>query len=135
MPKYSYEIGTARGSMTNLESLATPVRPPKFSYEPYSKPLPLGNGTIRGGGWPKTKWHWDQLTAAERDQLRTFCSGASAQVYIRTRVNANSTSPAQVDQYKYFSAVMIWPNPEGDREMGGLRMNFEIQFQAMVEVA
>lgn len=130
----SYEIGTSLGGMVNIESLTTPVRPPKYNYQPYSKPIPLGSGGVRGGGWPLAEWHWDMISAAERDQLRAFCPTASAVVYIKTRVNSNSTSPAAVDQYKIFKAVMVWPNPEGEREAGGRRRDFTIKFQALVEV-
>lgn len=132
MPNYSYEIGTTQGAMVNLELLTVPVRPPRFVFEPYSKPIILGNGSVRGAGWPKAEWRWDTITAAERDQLRAFCAGASAVVYIKTRVNTNNG--AVIDQYKTYKAVMVWPSPEGERDFRGLRKDFVIQFQAMVEV-
>jgi len=132
MPNYSYEIGTTQAGMVNLESLTVHVRPPRFVFEPYSKPLQLGSGSVRGAGWPKTEWRWDTISAAERDQLRVFCPGASAVVYIKTRVNSNNG--AVVDQYKTFRAVMVWPTPEGERDFRGLRKDFMIEFQAMVEV-
>ena len=133
MPEYSYEIGVTQAGMVNLESLTVPVRPPRFSFAPYSKPIPLGDGSVRGAGWPKAEWRWDTITAAERDQLRVYCPGASAVVYIKTRVNANNG--AQVDQYKTFKAVMVWPNPEGERDFKGIRKDLAIAFQALVEVA
>lgn len=133
MSQSEYMIGTTQAGMVNLEALTIPVSPPKFTYEPYSKALPLGDGSVRGGGWAKGSWTWDILPAEERDQLRAFCPGASSMVFIQTRVNSNSES--QIDHYKTFRAVMIWPTPEGEREMGGYRLDFTIQFQALVEVS
>ncbi len=129
---HSYEIGTTQVGLVNLGSLTVPVRAPRFTFSPYSKPIQLGNGRIRGAGWPKATWRWDVISAKERDQLRAFCSGASAVVYIKTRVNSNNGTV--VDQYKVFQAVMIWPEPEGERDFTGVRKDFEIQFQAMIEV-
>jgi hypothetical protein len=133
MPLTSYKIGTTVLGLQYLESLTQPVRPPRFTYQPYSKQLTLGDGSVRGGGYPWATWHWDLLGAKERDQLRTFCSGASAWIYIQTRVNTNTTTPTPaIDIYKVFYALMIWPNPEGERDMGGYHKDFEIKFQAMV---
>lgn len=133
----TYKIGTTYNGMTALGSLATPVRLPKFSYLDYSKPLQLGNGLVRGGGWATAEWHWDVISATERDMLKTFCTGASAFVYIMTRVNANSGSGSTlvVDKYVPFHAVMIFPNPQGTRDFTGVRRDFTIKFQALVDAS
>ena len=122
----NYSIGTTLGGITNLESLSPAVRPPKSSYKPYSQPIELGNGTVRGAGWATAAWTWNAITRAERDKLRSFCSGASAEVYIRTRTNEST------DNYKYFSAVMVWPADEA--KDADLRLNFVIEFRRLVEV-
>lgn len=125
MTLYSYEIGST-ASTTNLESLSTPITATKSTFHPYSVMLPLGDGTVRGAGWPTAEWRWGFLSQAQRDALRAFCSGASASVYIRTRINDTS------DAYKYFTATIIWPIESEERD-AGRRLDFVIQFQKMVE--
>lgn len=123
-PIYSYQIGTALGSMTNLESLTTPVSPPKSKPKFYEEALDLGDSTVRGGGRPSVVWHWDFLTQAQRDQLRTFCTGASANIYIKSR-GLDSTSA-----YMCYSAVMIWPIEE--ERVATKRLDFNIEFRNLV---
>jgi hypothetical protein len=126
MTLYQYAIGLSAETLTNIESLTVSVRPPKHGFSPYSKPLPLGNGTVRGGGWPTASWNWKILGRAERDQLRTFCPGASAEVFITTRISDNA------DEYKTFSAVMLWPQEE--EKDAGKRPDFTLKFQRLAEV-
>jgi len=124
MPIYSYQIGTTYGGLTNLESLTTPVAPPKSSFIPYSQSLALGSGSVRGGGWATAIWSWGFLTQAQRNQLRTFCTGKSASVYINTRKNDTS------DAYQVYTAVMVWPDEEIKDH--GFRTDFQIVFQKCV---
>jgi hypothetical protein len=133
----TYMIGTTYGGLTALSSLATPVRLPKYSYMEYSKPLPLGSGLVRGGGWATAEWHWDVISAAERDMLKTFCTGASAFVYIMTRrnVNTGSGSALVVDSYLPFYCVMVFPVPQGERDFTGIRKDFTIKFHALIDAS
>lgn len=126
-----YQIGTTLGGMTDLQSLTTPVDPPKTTFKPYSQYLPLGSGAVRGGGWATAEWRYnasgdDYLTRAQRDQLKAFCTGASAEVYISTPVNDTA------DQFKTFRAIMIWP--EEEVKDFTVRRDFVIRFQRLVEV-
>ena len=119
-----FMIGTSLGGMTALKSLTTPVSNPLATFTPYSKPLDLGDGSVRGGGWIACTWDWqDIISAAERHSLRTFCTGASAHVYIATRVNDQ-------DAYLAYYAWMIWPQEE-ERDFLR-RVKFQIKFRAMV---
>ncbi len=125
MAQYSYEIGLNYGGMTNVEELATPLPAPKSTFRPYSQRRNLGDGTVRGLGWVIATWRFGILKPALRDQLRTFCAGASAEVYIKTRKNNT------LDAYQVYTAVMIWPEEEEKR--AGRRMDFVIEFRNLVE--
>ena len=122
---HNYEIGTTYGGMENLADLTTAVPAPKSSFRDYSQYIDLGNSTVRGSGFSVAIWRWSTLpTRAQRDQLKTFCSGASASVYIRTRKNDTT------DAYEYYTATMVWPEVE-DREWGW-RRDFQIEFRDCV---
>lgn len=120
-----FEIGATLGGMTNLESLTTPVPLPQFDYLPFAKVVNLGSGGTRGVGFPVATWTFQLLTIEEYTQLRTFCAGASAVVFIRTRVDD--------DNYDDFQAKMIWPN-EGQGRWFGNRKNFTLTFRNLVAV-
>lgn len=119
-----YKIGTSVVGLTAVESLTTPVYPPKSSYQPYQEAIDLGSRKVRGVGLPSTTWRWNIITAAQRAQLRTFCTGASAEVYIATRGDG--------DSFANFKAVMVWPQTE-ERDFLR-RTGFEIIFRALEAV-
>ena len=125
MPLYSYQIGTTYGGLTNVESLATPLNAPKSTFTEYSQNIALGSGAVRGGGWAVATWNWGFLTQAQRNQLRTFCTGKSASIFIQTRKNDTS------DAYQVYTAVMVWPDEE-DKDHG-IRLNFQVVFRNCVE--
>lgn len=117
----AYEIGATYGGMTALSTLTEPVPDPKSNFIPYSRYVQLGNGEVRGLGWAEAVWRWSVMpTRAQRDQLKTFVSGASAEVYIKTRKNESE------DSYQVYTAVMIWPQEE--EKQYSTRRNFEIRF-------
>lgn len=125
MTQYSYQIGTSTGTLTNVESLTTPLPPPKSTFTPYAEPVDLGNGAVRGAGWASATWNWGFLTQAQRDQLRTYCTGASASVYIVTRKTDTT------DAYTTYSGVMIWPQNE-ERDSKYVRTDFTVEFRKLV---
>lgn len=126
MPIYENKIGTTFAGMTNIESLTTPIPNPKPFYRQYAEIVGTLAGTDYGRGYAQVDWVWNVLTREQRDQLRTFCPGASAAVYIRTRTNDNS------DAYKNYQAIMHFPNEE-ERDSRA-RMDFKITFTHLVEV-
>lgn len=129
MTVYDYKIGTYAGgsaAITNLESLSPAVDPPQSTFHAYSMQLPLGDGTVRGGGWTTSTWLWNVLPVAQRDKLRTFIPGQSAEVFIRTKT-------MEADVYHTYSAVAIWPVEDETRDTR-FRTNFKIEFQRMVQV-
>jgi hypothetical protein len=133
MADFSYELGfTTSGSSTNLELMTVPVSPPKSTYHPYSKQLILGDGSVRGGGWPTATWSWDVITTTERDQLRLYCTGQSSTVKVRTRTMDTS------DSYQTFTGTMIWPIDKEERDGPSMgvhtRKDFVLTFQNLVLV-
>lgn len=115
-------------NLINLEELATKIHAPKSAFSEYSQPIALGSGGIRGAGWATGQWRWGFLSQAQRDQLRTFCTGMSEEVYVRTRKNDTS------DAYEYYSGVLAWPVGEEEKH-AGRRLDFVLAFQTLVEVA
>ncbi len=113
--------------MTNVENIV--VRPgipyPRHEFSPISKAIELGDGTQRGGGWATARWSWGYLTQAQRDALRTYCTGHSAVVFIRTRTNDSA------DAYANFQATVIWPSMAEEKEMGK-RLQFALEFRNLV---
>jgi hypothetical protein len=119
----AYKIGTSLVGMVTLDSLGIPD--PKGIYRPYTEAVNLGDGTVRGAGYPTAEWQWGFLTQTQREALRDYCAGASASVYIETTTTENS------DEYKDFLAVMIWPEEE-ERTSAMRRLEFSVQFRQMV---
>lgn len=117
-----FEIGTAVDSTVTLASLGVPA--PKYEYGLYAGEIVLGDGTSRGVGFPVTVWHWSFITAAQRTALRTYCTGKSAVVFIRTIKDDNT--------YADFEAIMIWPTHE-ERSAGRV-LDFSLEFRNMVEI-
>lgn len=123
MALYSYEIGATGPGLVNVESLTVPLPAPKGIFQDYTEVIELGDGTVRGVGFPAAVWRWGFLTQAQRDQLRTFCTGASNEVYIKTRTNDSA------DSYGLYTAVMVWPTEEKDAQR---RLDFAVLFRHLV---
>lgn len=116
-------------NLVNVESLATTaLPPPKSAFAEHSQTITLGDGAVRGLGWATGEWRWGFLSRAQRDKLRTFCTGASATVYVRTRKNDTA------DAYDYYSAVLVWPTGQEDKQ-AGKRLDFVAQFQNVTLIA
>lgn len=118
---HNYEIGATFVGMENLGDLTPAVPEPKSDFNDFSEHLQLGDGTVRGAGWMTAEWRWTYLGRARRDEMKTFCAGASAAVFIRTRKNDT------VDAYEYYTAIMVWPIDE--EKSFSQRMDFVIRFQ------
>lgn len=120
-------IGTTFGSMEHLDHLTIPILPPKSTFSPYAKVVDLADGSTRGVGAPVAAWHWDFLPQEARDQLRTFCAGASSDIYIRTATKDTAGA------FRYFTCKMKWP--VRDEETKATRaIDFIIEFTQLVDV-
>lgn len=123
-----FKIGSTLVGITTLDALTVFVPDPRTSFRPYSKMIDLGSGLKRGAGWPTAEWNYGFLTQEQREQLRTFCTGASAEVFITTRTRDEDDD----DQlFKTFKAVMIWPEEEDYRN--SKRLDFTIKFTRLEE--
>jgi len=122
-PNVSGEAIT-RVNLKNLEDLSTAVMFPKGDFLPWQQAIPLGSGKSRGAGKPSAVWHYDFLPLAMRTVLRAFCTGKSADVFIRTLIN-------DADAFEYFSAVMMWPDGKEDKQ-AGRRLNFNIEHKFLI---
>lgn len=121
----NFRIGTTLVGLTALSALTTPVHDPRSSFQDYQEALELGDSSVRGGGRPSATWKWGWVTRDMREQLRTFCPGASARVFISTDKNDDD------DAFADFEAVMIWPLKEDPQH--GTRLDFTIEFRDLVE--
>lgn len=107
--------------MTNIEDLSTPITPPKSTFKPWQESVQLQSGLSRALGKPEASWTWAVISLAMRDKLRTFCTGKSSSVYIKTRKNDG-------DSYEYYSAVMEWTD-DPEEKQAGRRLDFKVDFK------
>ena len=126
---HEFKIGTVAGgvgAITLLSALATPVPEPQASYRPYQKYILLGDLSQRGVGYSSAEWRFPRLTLAQRAQLRTFCTVASTNVYIRTINDAGA--------YANYLASMVWPEQDAAIQ-GGMVMNVIVRLEKLEATA
>jgi hypothetical protein len=119
----NFAIDETLEGLTNIESLAVPLPEPKSTYQPYSRLVIKGNGAAQGVGAPVASWTFALLSITEYNQLRTFCPGASAEIYIHTKKDD--------DTFADFSCTMIVPNDPQDRWYA-VRKNYTVTFRNLV---
>jgi hypothetical protein len=125
MSDYEYSIGTAADDLQNLEDdLGLPPPHPTPHLE-WATTYECGDGRVYGDGFPSVEWHWDYLSAANIASLRTYCSGKSATVYIKTL-------EPDYETYGTYSAIMVWPDEPGF-QMGRVSTNFVLKFTHLEE--
>jgi hypothetical protein len=123
------EIGATQGGMVTVASLLGSSRVPRCDYRPHAEIHQLDSGMRRGLGLPVATWTWGYLTPDERDTLRTYCTGTSAEVYIKTMVNDKIAGVSNA--WKVYRAIMHWPEEERD---SGYRVPFVLEFTHLVAV-
>ena len=121
-----FEIGTTVGNMTNLEALVPPLPLPRSSYAPTAVVKRTGGGGKRGFGFPAAIWSFPLMSLDERNALKAYCPGASAAVYIRTKLDD--------DTYGDFTATMNWPDDDTSERWYGVRRNIMIEFVSLVAI-
>ncbi len=122
---YEFGIGTTLIGITTLDQLTVPVTFPRSGYKQFAVTVDLSDQSARGFGRPSATWRFGVLKFAQRDQLRVFCPGASALVYIRTKKRDDQ------EVYSNFRAVMVWP--EEEEAKAGRILDLEILFRDLVE--
>lgn len=126
MALYEFKIGTSHGTLTNVESLGTPLNPPACTFNSYSQSVKLGNATVRGAGWPVATWRWGFVTQAQYNAFKAaYCSGKSAAVYIYTK--------KADDTYQEYTATLIWPDEDGLEFINGRVLGLVLIFVNLVE--
>lgn len=125
--QYDYQIGTALGTMTNLETIFASTRgiyTAKADPVDYSQPTRLGDGSLKGNGWLETTWHFDYLSLTNYNLLKAYCPALSSNVYIKTRNNAGT--------FAIYTATMLWPEKEPERGSSSIVMDISIKFIKLV---
>ena len=124
-----FMIGTTLESMVTLASLGIPNPHPIYGQGVQS--IKLGNNSARTIGAPVLIWAWGFITQAQRDTLRTYITGASAALYIRsvtTEVVDDEPNGAQD-----FLAQSWWPSPNTPEDpQTGRRLEFQIIHRQLV---
>jgi len=121
-----FGIGTSAGSITDLQSLTVPLDDPKSVYLPTAVTKKTGANTKRGFGLPVAYWTFPLMSLEERNQLKTFCAGASATVFITTKLDD--------DTYDDFQCTMNWPDDDTSGRWYGERKEIIIEFVNLVAV-
>lgn len=119
----SFEIGTT-SSTTNIESLGTPLLPPRSTFSEFSQDIPLADGSVRGGGWTAATWTWDYLTQAQWTQLLVYISGKSADLYIVTKTDHET--------FVKYSCVGV--RPSAPERRNGLVFGVTVEWRKLVAV-
>lgn len=128
-----FKIGSTLVGITNIESLTTPLPVPRAPFKPYARSLSAVSGISVGKGFPSVTWIFSRLTPAQREQLRSFCTGDSATVYIQTMTNeANTGAGVAADSYHVYQAIMHWPEEKRDPAKTHDRLEFSINFTHLV---
>jgi len=114
-----YAIGST-SSVTLLSALTVPVYEPTGRYFEAAEWLDLASGGQRGQGFPRAVWEFISIDQLMVTQLRSFCTGQSADVWIATRTNAGT--------FAKFSAVMLWPGDDQMRQRTGANAKSPLGF-------
>jgi hypothetical protein len=129
-----YQIATFASGTAGLATLASLGIPnPHPVWKPAVSVGKAGDNSGRLLGAPWVTWQWGFISQAVRDILRTYCVGATAQVYIWTPTTENvSTVPNARQRYL---AQLWWPAPmKEENPDAGRRLQFELVFKQLVVV-
>lgn len=121
----AYASGSA--ALQNVEvDGSTNYSPPRYTFKPWSKQMPLGDGSVRGTGWATAEWTWDIITPTQRAWLRAFIPNNSAELFICTRTYDSPNTGI------VFRCIGIWPidSEELDYKRS---MKFTIKFQRLTQ--
>ena len=124
----TYKIGSTQVGLTELSALTVPLPRPYATYQAHSEITDTVDGGAVGRGFPIVVWQFSGLTLDQRDQLRSFCSGVSATVYIETQSNEDE------DEFVQLECKMIWPLTENAPATGGRRETLAITFRVLQDV-
>jgi hypothetical protein len=115
----TFKIGLTQADLTDIEVLTVQLLPPYQTFDEAAAQLDLASGGVRDMGFPVITWHWAWLDDDQWGQLRTFCTGRSAAVFIQ--------SPDDKDTDTIYKAMMIWP--AGGAIESGKHLDVTIEFR------
>src|SRR5271157_4523519 len=129
-----FQIATFAGGVGALVTLASlGVSNPHPVWLASVSRAKLGDNSARLLGAPTVQWQWGFISQAARDQLRTFCTGASAPVIIITPTTETITAVPNASQR--YSCQMIWPAPDtAEDPQTGRRLQFNIIFRQLISI-
>ena len=107
-----------------------PMRP-EWNYAPFSGYVDLDDGSRKGTGLPIASWHWNAVTAAQRETLKAYCPLLSNEVYIMTPIN--NTSSGEII-WGAFNCQMLWPEADEDKDVDNIALGLTISFRLMEEI-
>ena len=113
------KIGTTSGGMALLGALTPAITEPLVEPIDYAEMVELGDGTRQGLGWLTQRWHWDFLTEAQANKLRTYVGS----VYVQTWNNAGSAAT--------YAATLVWPEQEPEHRSARV-LDLTIELRNMV---
>jgi hypothetical protein len=103
---------------------------PDATYSEYSQVDELGDGSLKGRGYPSATWILT-ITGTQKYILRQICSGVSAPVYIETQTNDYDINGER--QFTQASAIMKWHEGEQDID-NDVTKNILIRFTHLVSI-
>ncbi len=118
-----FKIGATEVGMVTLDSLN--IHAPQNSPKYFSKGLDKADSMVQGAGWALETWAWAGMTTAQRNVLKSYCAGKSAEVFIRTLTPDNA--------YVDYRAVMIW-DEKGAVQKSNIIYNLTIEFRLIEEL-
>ncbi len=120
----TFGLGTAADNIKSFAELGL-TEPSDAPPPDYPKYIILANGAPFGQGSREQELRSSYITLSELAVYRTYCSGSSAMVYLRTlKENGN---------FAVYTAQMEMTVPRGNQTMNILE-DFVIKFTKMVEV-
>jgi hypothetical protein len=126
MTRFGFMIGTSSSGMINVESLPIPCLVGMWEYKSAQEFSLRADMSTQMFGPASVTWTQAIVSATQRNQWRIFCPSASANVYIKTRVNDDSN-------YHTFPATMTWPETESHQ--AGRVLNLVLNFFLGEEIA
>jgi len=129
--EFSIGLTTSIYDFILLEDLLDQAGDPDWSFQQYATAIRLGDGTLKGQGFPVAIWRWNFMTNANRDELKDLCPNLSALIYIRTPTN-------EIDVYGdlvwgTFQCIMNW-TPEDEDKQVNKTLGLIVTFTHLVEV-
>lgn len=124
----TFAIGLASDSLETFENLGIPHPMPHF--QPYVEGAVAASGKQLARGFPQMSLEWGLLMQEQRDILRVYIPGPSAEIFMSLPVMGDS------DEWLTFSGVAVWPFPEA-REPADVhnRINFVLLVRQLVQVS